>query len=99
MDKKIIYDKVYAHYKCDTLITKHFKYALMDNVITDAEYEFYFIESSVLKFDTHTKHPLCLGDGIDTCDYNTIIDCEECKYNNTKYPGRKDPAAKINQIK
>jgi hypothetical protein len=29
------------------------------------------------------------------CGYNTTLDCEECKYGD----GKKDPAAKRNQIK
>jgi hypothetical protein len=41
-------------------------------------------------------HPRCLGDGVDSCGYDTKIDCEECKFNNAPY-GRKDPAAKCNQ--
>lgn len=48
------------------------------------------------------KHPKCLGqtyhdmNGIDfDCGYNTIIDCEDCKYG----LGKKDPEAKCNQEK
>ena len=44
----------------------------------------------------NTKHPRCLGDGVDDCGYNTTIDCSECKFNNAPY-GRKDPSAKCNQ--
>jgi len=44
------------------------------------------------------KHPKCLGDGIDHCDYYTTITCDECKYNNSPI-GRKDPEAKCNQLK
>jgi hypothetical protein len=50
-----------------------------------------------------SQHPKCKGwykndwgmvDGPDWgCDYNTIIDCDECKYGG----GRKDPEAKCNQ--
>lgn len=49
------------------------------------------------------RHPLCKGrvaahywsDGVDyECDYNTILDCGECKYGF----GEKDPEAKCNQI-
>jgi hypothetical protein len=43
-----------------------------------------------------TKHPKCLGDGIDDCGYNTKIDCDDCKYNNSPF-GKKDPNAKCNQ--
>jgi hypothetical protein len=31
------------------------------------------------------------------CEYNTIISCDECKYNG--FGGRKDPEAKCNQQK
>ena len=51
------------------------------------------------------KHPKCLGwykndvgmvDGPDWgCDYDTIIDCDECKYGH----GNKNPEAKCNQPK
>jgi hypothetical protein len=44
-----------------------------------------------------TKHPKCLGDGIDDCGYNTTIECEDCKFNG-QATGRKNPAAKCNQI-
>tara|TARA_R110000851_G_scaffold143898_1_gene282891 strand:- start:257 stop:466 length:210 start_codon:yes stop_codon:yes gene_type:complete len=43
-----------------------------------------------------TKHPKCLGDGIDDCGYNTKINCDDCKYNNSPF-GKKDPNAKCNQ--
>ena len=43
-----------------------------------------------------TRHPKCLGDGVDDCGYNTTIDCEDCKFNNAPY-GKKDPTAKCNQ--
>lgn len=39
-----------------------------------------------------SKHPLCKGDGIDHCGYDTKIECERCKYGG----GRKDPEAKCN---
>ena len=32
------------------------------------------------------------------CEYETEIDCDECKYNGQS-TGRKDPEAKCNQIK
>jgi len=54
------------------------------------------------------KHPKCKGwykyewgmmDGPDWgCNYNTIIECDECKYNSNR-SGMKDPEAKCNQIK
>lgn len=44
------------------------------------------------------KHPKCKGwinsDGEGECDYNTKITCDECKY----CVGRKDPAARCNQL-
>ncbi len=48
------------------------------------------------------KHPKCLGSsswspdsGYDyDCEYNTSIECGECKYG----AGRKDPEAKRNQM-
>jgi len=46
------------------------------------------------------KHPKCLGSydsftGEYDCGYESILICEDCKYNKTG--GRKDPAAKCNQ--
>lgn len=45
------------------------------------------------------KHPKCLGrydewNGDYTCDYDTVLDCDQCKYGF----GRKDPEAKCNQL-
>lgn len=47
------------------------------------------------------KHPKCMGykewtgNGYEfDCDYNTKLDCGECKYGG----GRKDPEAKCNQL-
>ena len=48
-----------------------------------------------------TRHPKCKGFTVPDigwgaeydCGYNTIIDCDECKYGG----GRKDPEAKCNQ--
>ena len=55
-----------------------------------------------------TKHPKCKGYYIPDpghgwgddggCEYETEIDCDECKYNGQS-TGRKDPEAKCNQIK
>lgn len=56
-----------------------------------------------------TKHPLCLGTHKDTpegivfeCGYNTLIQCDECRYRSNKpqnYLTRgKNPVAKANQI-
>jgi hypothetical protein len=42
----------------------------------------------------YSRHPLCKGDGVDHCGYDTKISCDECKYGG----GRKDPKAKCNQI-
>ena len=44
------------------------------------------------------KHPKCKGfyhfDGDFDCGYDTILDCEDCKYGS----GRKDPEAKCNKL-
>lgn len=45
---------------------------------------------------SNSKHPKCLGDGIDDCGYNTKISCDECKFNNSPFE-KKDPNAKCNQ--
>ena len=47
--------------------------------------------------DDRQRHPKCLGtydehNGDYSCDYQTILTCDECKYG----VGRKDPAAKCN---
>lgn len=51
------------------------------------------------------KHPKCKGveswspdGGYDfDCDYGTTVECQDCKYC-LGTPGRKDPAAKCNQL-
>lgn len=56
-----------------------------------------------------TQHPMCLGTHKDTlegivfeCGYNTVIQCDECRYRSDKpqsYLTRgKNPAAKANRI-
>jgi len=57
------------------------------------------------RFQVNKRHPKCKGwykndwgmiNGPDWgCDYNTTIDCDECKY----CGGEKDPNAKINKQK
>jgi hypothetical protein len=51
--------------------------------------------------DSSKKNDGCLGysdrEGDYDCGYQTIIICEECKYSGCG--GRKDPAAKRNQLK
>ncbi len=52
----------------------------------------------ILEFVPKKKHSKCLGrydewQGEFTCDYETTIRCEDCKYGF----GRKDPEAKCNQ--
>lgn len=53
------------------------------------------------------KHPKCGGPYYSTtwneshefdCSYNTTLECDECKYC-LDARGRKDPAAKCNQVK
>jgi hypothetical protein len=59
---------------------------------------------------THPRHPKCKGEGYTDhdgnteydCGYNTTIECDECKYclhDDGRPVGRKDPAAKCNQMK
>lgn len=62
---------------------------------------------NLLNPNNKPKHPKCLGYYIPDlghgwgddggCEYKTTIDCDECKYNGQS-TGRKDPAAKCNQI-
>lgn len=46
------------------------------------------------------KHPLCLGNGIDQCDYFSTVECTECKFNGASKKGSegKDPRAKSNRL-
>jgi len=103
-NKKMIYDKVYAHLNADEstaskLIARHFRYALLDKAITDQEYDYYFKSGDDIALVMNNRHVLCLGDGIDSCAYNTTIECDVCKYNNTAFPGALDPGATKNRYK
>ena len=60
------------------------------------DYECEFFSMMLNGYKQVSKHPKCLGDGIDDCGYNTKISCDECKFNNAPF-GKKDPNAKCNQ--
>ncbi len=53
-------------------------------------------DSLIQMIKKNKRHPKCLGDGFEDCGYNTMISCDECKYNNSPL-GKKDPNAKCNQ--
>jgi len=46
---------------------------------------------------SNIKHPLCLGDGVDSCGYFSTVECSECKFNNDIKYG-KDPRSKNHKL-
>ena len=66
-------------------------------------------KEEIINFKKHYKispDTNCLGVSTDCyneiewdCCYNTIIECEDCKYHNSEFKGRKNPNAKCNHYK
>jgi hypothetical protein len=80
------------------------KYKIMCNTKknTSNNKRFANLGISIVSNRTDTRHPKCkgyeipdIGWGVEyDCEYNTKIDCDECKHGG----GMKDPSAKCNQL-